>query len=437
MKAGRCRGRACSVAGIARSKHCDHVRTTPRNGAELESNTDTAERRHRPAAGTSADFAITAPHRAGGHAESLAEQSRECAAVLEAARQCDLGDRQRTRAQQAPRALEPHAHQKRMRRFLVRGAERADEMPRRIARHARQRFVVDVEMTVRREIVAHALQAHEHLPALRERAARTTRDRRRELGLQRGNAFDERLGLVGPVAIVGARECDRAKADFVIGAMARRQQNRFRRRNLDDAFQRAPPCRGVAEHRHPDRVAAADRMNARLGLGHAELARQRDAVRIGGFELQPSAQRHPHRGRLARHAQNAAASSAEHGDETVALAVRWRLQREVEIGPVIEVMALEEHGDSRLEQLRCSRRRCRTGSGDSSEIALRSCGNSPETEVRCAMGRRAAPFREQSGRPEASRLLPLARNPERSVGNCGDAISIAALRPRKCSRRIP
>ena len=286
-----------------------------------------------------------------------------------------------------------------MRRFLVRGAERADEMPRRITRHSRQRFVVDVEMTVRREIVAHALQAHEHLPALRERAARTTCDRRRELGLQRGNGFDEGFGLVGPVAIVGTRECDRAKADFVIGAMARREQNRFRRRNLDNAFQRAPPCRGVAEHRHPDRVPAADRMNARLGLGHAELARQRDAVRIGCFELQPSAQRHPHRGRLARHAQNAAASSAQHSDETVALAVRGRLQREVEIGPVIEVMALEEHGDSRLERLRCSRRRCRAGSGDSSEIALRSCGNSPETEVRCAMGRRAAPFRNnRSGR---------------------------------------
>jgi hypothetical protein len=127
--------------------------------------------------------------------------------------------------------------------------------------------------------------------------------------------------LVGAMLIIGPGKRDRPKPDPVVGAMTRRKQDGFGRWNLDHTLKRTSPCRCVSQQRHPERVAAADRVNAQFGLRHPKLAGQRDAIGVRGVELQPAAQRNPHRGRLTAHAQHTAASAAEHCDQAVALAV--------------------------------------------------------------------------------------------------------------------
>ena len=129
--------------------------------------------------------------RVRGYAEALTKQPRECAAVFEAAGQRDFGNRQRTRAQQPARAQQALIDEIGVRRLLISGAERADEMPRRVAGHACQHLVVQIKVAIRGEIVAYALQAQKHLATMRIRASRTAMDCRAEFGLHAEYAFDQ------------------------------------------------------------------------------------------------------------------------------------------------------------------------------------------------------------------------------------------------------
>jgi hypothetical protein len=123
--------------------------------------------------------------------------------------------------------------------------------------------------------------------------------------------------------------------------MARRQQDRLRNRHLDDAAECATPRRGTANQRDPQRIAAPDCLDARLGFADAHLAGHDDAVGVRCIDLQTAAQGNPYGSGKAVDTQYATASTAQNRDQTVAR--RRSLQRQLEVGAMLEMVHFVGH----------------------------------------------------------------------------------------------
>ena len=110
-------------------------------------------------------------------------------------------------------------------RLLVGGTKRANELPRRITRDAREFVVIQFALTIGNDVIAHALQTQKYLTSLRISSAGAATDRGAECRLQYKNILDKaRSNGVHIAGHRGTRERQRSTAQEPAGHMPGRQQ---------------------------------------------------------------------------------------------------------------------------------------------------------------------------------------------------------------------
>ena len=141
-----------------------------------------------------------------------------------------------------------------MRRLVISSVERADEVPGRIAGYAREGGVVEIEMAVAGQMLAHALQAQEYVTPLRPGAAGTARDHLVETRLHAVDFIEYGFPRPAVAAAYGAYQFESASHACVVYLVQGREQTGI---GYPPRTQSAAPDGRRAEQGKPQRMAAA------------------------------------------------------------------------------------------------------------------------------------------------------------------------------------
>src|SRR4051812_42532358 len=162
-------------------------------------------------------------------------------------------------------------------------------------------------MAIVAEVFAHPFQPQERLPPLRAIASGTTRNRLRQVALQRDYTVEKRmLGSVLKRLARRARQCQGSAAQFEVRAVARRQQERLQRGYIPRRTECTSPRRRRTEPRDPKRLAVANYRRFPEGLRRAQFALAQRPASLAARQVQRAPQRNPYSGDVAGDFQRAA-----------------------------------------------------------------------------------------------------------------------------------